>query len=325
MEERHDAPAIPETVGQYVTRSVPRATPDAPADAIRRALAGRTFECATDVAVCEGDVLVGVIAIERILAAPATATARELMDADPPVVAPGTDQEVAAWKAIRHGESSLSVVGADGRFVGFLPDRKLLAVMLAEHHEDLARASGLLKGAIVAEASLGEPLGRRLAHRLPWLVVGLLGAVVAADLVAGFEAELRTRVALAFFLPGLVYMADAVGTQTETLVVRGLSVGFSMGRVIGREVLTGVTVGLGLALVALPVLWLRWGSDEVIVVVAVSLFGSCATATFVAVALPWAMQRMRVDPAFGSGPLATVVQDLLSIAIYFATARAMLG
>ena len=63
---------------------------------------------------------------------------------------------------------------------------------------------------------------------------------------------------VAFFIPGIVYLADAVGTQTETVVVRGLSLGISMRRMVGRELLAGLLIGVALAAVALPLVWLRW-------------------------------------------------------------------
>ena len=66
---------------------------------------------------------------------------------------------------------------------------------------------------------------RRLWHRLPWLALGLLGAMASAAVVGAFEEQLRDQVLLAFFVPAVVYMADAVGTQTEAVVIRGMSVG----------------------------------------------------------------------------------------------------
>ena len=126
---------------------------------------------------------------------------------------------------------------------------------------------------------------------------------------------------LAFFVPGIVYLADAVGTQTETVVVRGLSVGISIRQMLRREVWTGMVMGL--ALVAFPIVWGRWGEWEVALGVALSLCAACSTATVAAMALPWMFERAGLDPAFGSGPLATVIQDLLSILIYFAIATAI--
>jgi magnesium transporter len=115
-------------------------------------------------------------------------------------------------------------------------------------------------------------------------------------------------------------MADAVGTQTEALVIRGLSVGVSIRRVFRLEILTGLVVGLVIGGVGFPAVWLAFGSVELAAAVALALLAACAMATFVAMSLPWLMTRAGHDPAFGSGPLATVVQDLLSLVIYFAVA-----
>jgi magnesium transporter len=246
------------------------------------------------------------------------------MDADPPVVAPGIDQEIAAWQAVRHRESALAVVDASGRFVGLIPPHRLLAVLLEEHEEDLARIGGFLKDTAAVRHASEESMPRRVWHRLPWLLLGLAGALVAADLVGWFEAQLRVQVMLAFFLPGIVYLADAVGTQTETVVVRGLSVGVRLRQVVGRELLSGLVIGVALGLIALPLVWWRWGEGALAVGVALSLLAACSTATLAAMSLPWLLDRLGLDPAFGSGPLATVVQDLLSIVIYFAIATAVL-
>jgi magnesium transporter len=161
--------------------------------------------------------------------------------------------------------------------------------------------------------------------RHEWLLVGLGGALAAADLVGAFDARLQALPMLAFFIPGIVYLADAVGTQTETVVVRGLSVGVRLRDIALRELLAGLAIGGALALVGgLAVAW-RWQDAAVAWIVGATLLAACATATVVAMALPWLLQRLRFDPAFGSGPLATMVQDLASIAIYFAIASAVLG
>jgi magnesium transporter len=150
--------------------------------------------------------------------------------------------------------------------------------------------------------------------------MGLGGALLAADLVGWFETQLHRRVMLAFFIPGIVYLADAVGTQTETVVVRGLSVGVSMRRMVGRELLAGLTIGIALAVVAFVLVWWRWGALDIALSVGLSLFAACSTATLCAMLLPWLFDAFGQDPAFGSGPLATVIQDLVSILIYFAVA-----
>jgi magnesium transporter len=175
-----------------------------------------------------------------------------------------------------------------------------------------------------ARKSSEEPVERRFRHRVPWLLVGLGGALLAADLVAWFETQLRHTLMLAFFIPGIVYLADAVGTQTETVVVRGLSVGVRMRRMAWRELLVGLAIGLALAAVAGPLVWWRWGEADVAFTVGLSVFAACSTATLAAMTLPWLLNAFSLDPAFGSGPLATVIQDLLSILIYFAIAAAVM-
>jgi magnesium transporter len=139
---------------------------------------------------------------------------------------------------------------------------------------------------------------------------------MAAGIASAFESQLKKEITIAFFIPGIVYLADAVGTQTETLMIRGLSVGVSIEKVLRREIITGVLVGAALAGAFIPIGLLGWGETDVVIAVAVSLFLACSIATTIALFLPWLLNRVGVDPAFGSGPLATVIQDLLSITVY---------
>lgn len=312
-----------ETALEHACTNVPIVAPGDRAAAIRESLCGHQYDSVTHIVVCESGCFRGILRLEDLFAAPAEAIAGNLMDADAPVVAPGVDQEVAAWHAVQHEEAALSVVDVDGRFVGLIPPYRLLAVLLSEHEEDLARVGGFLKNASTAQSTSLEAVSRRFWHRLPWLLLGCGGALLAADIVGWFERQLQAQVILAFFVPGIVYLADAVGTQTETVVVRGLSVGIGVSRMVWRELLTGLVIGLALALVAYPVVLWRWGSESVALGVALSLFAACGTATLAAMALPWLLEHFDLDPAFGSGPLATVIQDLLSILIYFAIITAI--
>lgn len=260
---------------------------------------------------------------ERLLAAPPGAHVADVMDASPPIVAPGTDQERAAWEAVGHDEPGLAVVDEAGRFCGLIPPQRLLAVLLEEHDEDMARLGGFLRSAASARTASIERVSRRLWHRLPWLLVGLAGALLAALIVGSFERQLEEQVLIAFFVPGVVYIADAVGTQTETLVIRGLSVGVGIARIAAREILTGVVLGLLMGALAFPLVALLWHEPQVAMAVSVALFAASSISTLIAMALPWAIQRLGRDPAFGSGPLATVIQDLLSVVVYFGTATAI--
>lgn len=315
---------VSETAFEHVRRSVPITAAQTWARDLRQALEGKQFESATHIAVCDNGKLVGVVRIEDLLGAPPDAKIAAIMDSDPPVVAPGIDQEKAAWKAVQHGESALAVIDNGGGFVGFIPPDRLLAVLLHEHEEDMARVGGYLRDTSMARSASEEPVSRRFWHRVPWLLLGLAGALIAADIVSFFEKQLQANMMIAFFIPGIVYLADAVGTQTEALVIRGLSVGVPIGRVLRREILTGLAIGLALAAAFYPVgLW-RWDGGGIVVAVSLAIFAACATASTVAMALPWILHRWGIDPAFGSGPLATVIQDLLSIVIYLTIATALL-
>jgi magnesium transporter len=306
-----------ETAAEHATTQVPVVEPECCVRDIRRLLLRQPYESVTHIVVCDDGQFLGIIRIEDLLAANEELTARKLMDPSPPVVAPGTDQEAAAWQAVQRQESALAVVDAEGRFAGLIPPHRLLAVLLWEHEEDLSRLGGFLKSTTLVRAHSQESVLRRFWHRIPWLLLGLAGAFAAADIVAQFELKLRETVILAFFIPGIVYLADAVGTQTETVIVRGLSVGVGIRQIIGRELMTGIWIGLALTLVMFPLVLWRWGEQDLAVGVSLSLLAACSTATLAAMSLPWLFDRLGIDPAFGSGPLATVIQDLLSILLYF--------
>jgi magnesium transporter len=304
----------------YASSRVPTARVTETASHLRSRLTGSgRFDSVSDIAVLDKGRLIGMIRIEDLLAAPDDAPASAIMDSDPPMIGPGEDQEAAAAKAVVHQESSLAVVDTTGRFMGLIPPHRMLGVLLEEHREDLARISGYLHQSASARSASEERLALRFWHRFPWLLVGLAAAMAAAAIVAAFERGLTSRLELAFFIPGIVYIADAVGTQTETLVVRGLSVGVPVARVMWRELITGMALGAVLAAVAYPVVS-AWFDHEVGLAVGPSIWAASTVATSVAMSLPWLFSALDIDPAFGSGPLATVVQDLLSLTIYFALA-----
>jgi magnesium transporter len=305
-----------ETAAEHATAGVPVVGRLDRVNDVRARLVGRRYETASHIVVCEADRFLGLVTIEQLLVAEADATMESLMDRESPVVAPGVDQEVAAWRAVRHGESALAVVDQRGHFVGVIPPHRIVAVLLSEHEEDLARAAGFLKSTSTARTTSEEAVQRRLRHRLPWLLLGLGGALLAADLVSSFEAQLQMHVMLAFFIPSIVYLADAVGTQTETIVVRGLSLGVPIRRMVGRELLAGLLIGTALASAAVPLVWWRWSDAALALAVGISVIAACSTATVAAMVLPWLFDAFELDAAFGSGPLATVIQDLLSIWIY---------
>lgn len=312
------------TAAAHAARNVPVAAPADTVEAVLESLRGKTFDCASVIAVCRNERLEGLCTIERLLAARPDSTVSYVMDRHPPMVAPGTNQEHAAWQAVQRGEPGLAVVDERKRFLGLIPPQRLLGVLLKEHEEDLARFGGYLTRTEAARTASEERVSQRLWHRLPWLLIGLIGAMVTAVLLGAFEAKLEENLAVAFFIPGIVYLAAAVGVQTQTVSIRGLSVGIGIRKVAGREVVTGVLVGALLAGAMLPLAWGLHGDFELATAVAVSVLIASTVATVVALLFPWLLTKFGRDPAFGSGPLATVIQDLLSILTYLTAVSLLL-
>lgn len=301
---------------------VPQARAGSRVGDVRSSLTGQRFESAVEVVVLDGERVLGLLSIEDLLAAdPGTKVDDLLTPAT--TIGVGVDEELVAARMARDGGRSLVVVAEDGAFRGLVPPQRAVGVLFREHEEDIARLGGYLARTSKARAASEESVGLRLWHRLPWLVIGLAGAMLSAGIVGAFEEELARQVLLAFFLPSVVYMADAVGTQTEAIVIRGISVGVRARDIVVRELTTGLVLGALIAASFFPFALGIWGDERVAATIALALFASTSTATVMAMALPYALNALGRDPAFGSGPLATVIQDLLSILIYFAVAVAL--
>lgn len=320
----HLSDALSETALWHASSRVPTAGATDSVSATIEQMRGKRFDSAAAVAVLDGDRLVGIVAIERMFAAGPETLLRDLMDDHPPVVASGADQEHAAWHAVETNEPVLAVVDDGDRFRGLIAPQHLLAVLLHEHDEDMARLGGYLHSVESARMTTVERVSRRLWHRLPWLMLGLLGAMLSAGMMAAFEAQLNSMLAVAYFVPGIVYLADAVGTQTETVAIRGLSVGVGIREILGSEVLTGLLVGVLLGASMMPLVAVMAGDWLLAVAVGIAILAASSIATVVALLLPWLLQVVGRDPAFGSGPLATVIQDLLSLVIYLGAVTALL-
>ena len=268
--------------------------------------------------------LLGTFSAAELLRLPDAAVLGEVVDRGRPRVRSDTDQEEMASLALRQGVAAMPVVDAAGHLVGVVGSVAMMDILRREHVEDLHRLAGMTRESDDARNALEEPPLRSARHRLPWLVVGLGGSMVATFIVARFETALTAKPALAFFVPGLVYLADAIGTQSEAVAVRGLSLSYvGIGRLIGNELRTGMLIGTVLALLAFPVIWLVFGEPRLAAAVTLALAGASIVASVLGLVLPWLLARFGSDPAYGSGPLATIVQDVLSLLIYFGCVTAI--
>lgn len=301
----------------HATVSVPIGSPGDAAGSTLEALRRHELERVRTVVVLDHQRPVGLVPIESLLVAEPGTPIRDLMVDDFPTVTFDTDEEVAAQLLVDSRDGCLVVVGPGGGFAGLVFADQLLPVLLAEHDEDMARLGGYMAGSREARTAAVEPVLRRLWHRTPWLIVGLFGAMLSAVLMGAFEKDLEANVLLALFVPAIVYMAGAVGSQTQTVLIRAFAIGVRTRDIFWREAVTGVMVGLLIGSVFFVFAVIGWGDTGVALAVALALVVSGLASTFIAMALPSFFRRLGLDPAFGSGPLATLLQDLLSILVYF--------
>jgi magnesium transporter len=312
-----------EPVAGHLVAAVLRARPDETAFAVLSRLRAQK-PASVELVLVEGKDgrLAGAVPIARLIAAGDVPLA-QLVERDFPRVTPDIDQEHAASLALHHLVDALPVVDKDGRALGVMPSQALMQVLRREHVEDLHVLSGIHREESRARHAIEDPPMRRVRHRLPWLIAGLGGAALATAAMAGFESMLSAHIAVAFFVPGIVYLADAIGTQSEAVAVRGLSLTRTgIRHLLAGELRTGMGIGASLGLIAFLPVWVFFGELRLAAAVAVAIFAAGTMAAALGLLLPWWIARAGRDPALGSGPIATVIQDILSLLVYFAVVKA---
>jgi len=313
-----------EIVAFHLVADAARARPDETAGGVLARLAAEKPASVELLLVVDaGGKLQGVVPIARLFASAAQARVGEIAVPGFPSVSAETDQEHAASIALHHRVDALPVVDAGGRALGVMPPQALLQVLRREHVEDLHRLAGIGREAAQARHAIEDPPMRRARHRLPWLLVGLAGSAVGTAAMAAFESTLSATITVAFFVPGIVYLADAIGTQSEAIAVRGLSLTRSgIGHLLAAELRTGMLLGAILGLLSLPLVWLYFRDARLAAAVGSAIFAAGTVAAALGLLLPWWLARTGRDPALGSGPAATVIQDVLSLLVYFAVVHA---
>ncbi len=285
-------PHHPESAAEHLVTAVPLARPDQSVAEVRMQLARQEYDALEGIYVLDdGGRLLGAVRLPDLHRAAREQTVGELMDRGYPRVGSHFDQEHVAAEALRARASSVAVVDDEQRLIGVVAALSLLEILRREHVEDLHRLAGITRERSRNRSALGAPPARRARHRLPWLLFGLAGSMLAALVVARFEHLLEDKLAIAYFVPAIVYLADAIGTQTEAIAVRGLSLSrLSLRELLAGELRTGLLIGLALAAIALPLVALGVGDLRL---------GFAVAAAIV---------------------VATVIQDVLSLLIYFAIA-----
>lgn len=171
-----------------------------------------------------------------------------------------------------------------------------------------------------------ENMSLLIEHRLPWLVVGMLGGIGLTLVSAKFEHLLSKNIALAFFIPVIVYMADAVGTQTQTVFVRNLNKKRSHFSIyLVKESLLGLFLGLLFGSIIGLFAFFAFKSFSVALTVGLGMFVTMTFAPGLALIVPMLIKKEHQDPAVGSGPFTTVLQDFISLFMYFLIATLVLS
>ena len=260
--------------------------------------------------------LQGVVPLSKFLAVPPQTSIRGLMAGDIASVTLSDHPEQVAEVALDHAIPAVPVVDDNRCLLGAVPAHTVFKILREDHIRNVDRLVGIWRNSEQALSAIeGSPV-RRMLDRLPWLLVGTLGCVLATGLMATFESTLRADLAVAFFIPGIVYLADAIGTQSEAIAVRGLSFsGTPFPQLLKGELKTGLFLGIALAVVVFPFVWLTF-SASLAFAVSVALICASSIATSIGLLLPSILSQMGKDPAYGSGPVATIIQDLLSLLIY---------
>jgi magnesium transporter len=314
-----------ETAAGRLARNVPTASENDSCGAILAGLRGQRFEYAEAVVILDAaDGVAGIVDIGNLVTQEPAIAIGSIMRSVP-VATLGMDQEYVASLAIENDVSSVPVTTESGKFVGLVPPRTLFKVLRREHIEDLHRLTGMVREEALAREAMEGPPTRRARHRLPWLLVGLAGSALATLIMARYEAAIQTRIAIAFFVPGIVYIADAMGTQTEAIIVRGLSIShLGLRRLLAGELSTGLIIGIVLGSFAALGVWVATNDYRLAAAIGVALLVAGSLATLIGLLLPWLFHRFGMDPAYGSGPLATVTQDVLSLFVYFCSVGILL-
>jgi len=311
----------PETASQLMLRNVPIAHAEETVSKVlaRLRLSGSVFEYMHEVFVLDdGAGLVGTVPLTHLIVVDVDQSMVSIMTPVKVSVPPTMDQEHVASLAILHGSLSVPVVDKNRHFVGVVTLTSLLEVLRHEHVEDLHRLAGIARETSRAKEAIEAPPTRRVRDRMPWLLVGMFGSFFATGVMAAFEQELQANVTIAFFVPAIVYMADAIGTQTEAIAVRGLSLSrISITQLIFSELRVGLMIGLLLGVITVPVIWVAFNDFYLALAVALSLLMASSVAVTIGIILPWLLSMWGKDPAFGSGPIATIIQDVVSLMIYF--------
>lgn len=269
--------------------------------------------------------LVGVVSIKELFRREPDTKVVDIMKSDLITVRAHTPKGKLGRLALKHSLKSLPVTDKQGKLIGMVDSDMLQRIIDQEGVDDFLRISGVVPHG--ATEFMEIPLIQSLQHRLPWLLMGLMGGVITANLIANFESTLSENILVAAFIPLVVYLAGAIGNQLVVFMIRGLAseTEFSLPQYFIKQLpiisSLGVITGLCLGILS----YLMYQDFTISIVLFISIFCASLASIITGILIPTAFKKIGIDPADASGPISTVVQDFISVSIYLLVAFSLIN
>ncbi len=316
-----------ESAGSFITRNVPTVRSKERVGDILFRLAKHDWDSISVIYILsENNKLLGEVPINKLVQSTKERPISELAVKPAVIIGEHESKSRIAVEAITKDLKSMPVEDKAGNFLGAVTAEKIIDVLHQQHIEDLLRSSGIQGRGLRILDLVNASIWEVLKARLPWLIVGLLIGAAASYLVSKFEGVLAQNTALAFFITMITYMSDSVGTQSETIFIRTQAIrNFRVLKYILREFLIGALMGGILGMFAGVFAAVISGDFQIGIILGLSLFLSMSISTVLACVTPVVLKKLKKDPAVGSGPFTTAIQDLVSVVIYFSIAMVILS
>ncbi|MBT8374654.1 MAG: magnesium transporter [Deltaproteobacteria bacterium] len=268
--------------------------------------------------------LTGVSSLRQLVVVPPERQLKDFMATDVFSVQTDMDQEEVAKIVARYDILAVPVVDETNRLVGIVTVDDVIDIFRQEATEDILKMAGVGEEFVETKSVL-----KSTRIRLPWLFASCIGGMIAFFVISHFEESLSRYAYIAAFIPVIMGMGGNIGTQSSTIVVRGLATGRINIRDIWLVVLKELTVGCILGLVygglIAAVAQIRYSTLAFATSVGLAVISSMAVAALVGSLVPMAFAKINIDPAVATGPFVTTAMDVISVSFYFIIATALLG
>ncbi len=264
--------------------------------------------------------LCGVCSLRVLVSAQPQTALRAVMNRETYSVSTDTDQEEVARIVSRYDLLAVPVVDADQRVVGIVTVDDVIDIIRDEATEDILKMAGAGEDFVETKSIFSS-----IRIRLPWLLATCGGGVAATLIIGYFESTLEQLIFLAAFIPVIMGMGGNIGTQSATIVVRGLATEniqvHRLGHVVLKETAVGFLLGFAYGVLLGAVAHIGYQMWQLGLLVALAVVFTMTMAAVVGALLPMTFARFKIDPAVATGPFVTTSIDILSISFYFYLAR----